>query len=91
MARVVCDARCDGGDEEIRRCRTRVLAPRIEWLIDDQFVSAHSDTVAIAAEAGDCEFHDISRIDDLAAGGLLVELAHGELLAERSRQLVCVG
>ncbi len=57
MAREVCDTRCERGDEEIRRCRTCVLAACIAWLVDDQFVSANGDTVAITTEAGNREFH----------------------------------
>jgi hypothetical protein len=53
----MCDARCEGGDEEIRRCRTCILASGFAWLIDDQLVTAHSDTVPITAEADNCEFH----------------------------------
>jgi hypothetical protein len=54
----VCDARSEGGDEEIRRRGTCVLAAGVAWLIDDQFVASNSDPVAIAAEAGNCKFHD---------------------------------
>lgn len=56
-ARVVCDARSKGGDEEIRRRGTCVLAAGVAWLIDDQFVASNSDLVAIAAEADNCKFH----------------------------------
>lgn len=56
-ARVVCDARSKGGDEEIRRRGTRVLAAGVAWLIDDQFVASNSDPVAIAAEADNGKFH----------------------------------
>ena len=56
-ARVVCDARREGGDEEIRRRGTRVLAAGVAWLIDDQFVASNSDPMAIAAEADNCKFH----------------------------------
>jgi hypothetical protein len=57
MARVVCDARSEGGDKHIRRRGTRVLAAGLAGLIDDEFVTSNGDSMAIAAEAVDGKFH----------------------------------
>jgi hypothetical protein len=49
----VSDARRQGRDEEIGRCRTGILAARVEGLVDDHFVTADSDPMAVTAEADD--------------------------------------
>jgi hypothetical protein len=51
------DARRQGRDEEIGRSRTCILATRLPRLVDDHFMTAHRDPVAVTAEAEDCELH----------------------------------
>jgi hypothetical protein len=51
------DARRQGRDEEIGRSRTCILATRLPRLVDDHFMTAHRDAVAVTAEAEDCELH----------------------------------
>jgi len=48
------DARRQGCDEEIGGCRACVLAARLPRLVDDHFMTAHRDPVAVTAEADDC-------------------------------------
>src|SRR5450631_2790472 len=51
---VMGDARRQGCDEEIGGCRACVLAARLPRLVDDHFMTAHRDPVAVTAEADDC-------------------------------------
>ena len=53
-AGVMGDARRQGCDEEIGGCRACVLAARLPRLVDDHFMTAHRDPVAVTAEADDC-------------------------------------
>ena len=60
-AGVVSDARRQGRDEEIGRCRTCILAARVAGLVDDHFVTADGDPMTVTAEADDGEFHSCFR------------------------------
>ena len=52
-AGVMGDARRQGCDEEVGRCRTGILTTRFAGLVDDHFVTAHRDPVAVATETDD--------------------------------------
>jgi hypothetical protein len=57
----VSDARRQGCDEEIGRCRTCIVAARVARLVDDHFVTADGDPMTVTAEADDGEFHSCFR------------------------------
>lgn len=56
-AGIVSNARREGRDEEIGRCRTCILASCIARLINDQLVSANRDPMTIATYADDIQLH----------------------------------
>lgn len=55
------DARRQGCDEEIDGGRTSIIASRLSGLVDDHFMTAHRDPMAVTAEADHCQFHGCFR------------------------------